>query len=278
MFGVVPDYQALRKQANLLRHDVVKMIAQAGSGHNGGSLSAADMIAYLYFYQMRVDPKRPDWPERDRFVLSKGHCSPILYAALAGRGFFPRETLWTLREIGGALQGHPDMTKTVGVDMTTGSLGQGISAAVGMAIGGRLDRLDYLVYCMVGDGEIQEGQVWEAAMAAAHHRLANLIVLVDNNKMETDGETRSIINVEPIEDRWRAFGWVTERVDGHDIEQIHEGIQRLLGVNDRPGVLVADTIKGKNVSFMEGQAEWHSGPTNQEQTELALRELEGLIE
>lgn len=273
-----PDFTALKNQATRLRCDVVQMIANAGSGHNGGSLSAADVIAYLYFHQMRIDPRRPVWPDRDRFVLSKGHCCPILYAALAARGFFPRETLWTLREIGSPLQGHPDMTKAVGVDMTTGSLGQGISAAVGMAIGGRLAGRRYHVNCMVGDGEIQEGQVWEAAMAAAHYGLANLTVVVDNNKMETDGETRSIINVEPIEDRWRAFGWAVQRVDGHDMAQIHEGVQRLLAADDRPGVLVADTIKGKGVSFMEGQAEWHSGPTNEEQTQQALQELEAAVE
>ncbi len=278
MAGPPPDYTALSSRANRLRCDVVEMIARAGSGHNGGSLSAADMIAYLYFHQMRIDPTRPDWPDRDRFVLSKGHCCPILYAALAERGFFPRETLWTLREIGSPLQGHPDMTKTVGVDMTTGSLGQGLSAAVGMAIGGRLDRRDFQVYCMVGDGEIQEGQVWEAAMAAAHHDLANLTVMVDNNKMETDGETRSIINVEPIEDRWRGFGWAVRRLDGHDMRQIHEGIQQLLGVDDRPGVLVADTIKGKGVSFMEGQAKWHSGPTDEKETRQALRELRAVTD
>jgi len=269
----IVDFASLRSRATRLRCDVVEMIARAGSGHNGGSLSAADMLAYLYFHRLRIDPQRPDWPDRDRFVLSKGHCCPILYAALAGRGFFPRETLWTLRDIGSPLQGHPDMTKTTGVDMTTGSLGQGISAAVGMAIGGRLDGRSFRVYCMVGDGEIQEGQVWEAAMAAAHHRLANLTVLVDNNKMETDGETRSIMNVEPIEDRWRGFGWAVQRVDGHDMQQIHEGIQQLLCVDDRPGVLVADTIKGKGVSFMEGQAQWHSGPTDEQETQQALREL-----
>jgi transketolase len=268
-----PDFELLRRRASQLRRDVVQMIARAGSGHNGGSLSAADLVAYLYFHRMRVDPGRPGWPDRDRFVLSKGHCCPILYAALAARGFFPREVLWTLREIGSALQGHPDMTKTIGVDMTTGSLGQGISAAVGMAIGGRLDGRDYRVWCMVGDGELQEGQVWEAVMAAAHHHLARLTVLVDNNKLETDGETRSIINVEPIEDRWRAFGWAAERVDGHDMAAIHKGIQRLLSVNDRPSVLVADTIKGKGVSFMEGEARWHSGPTDEGETKQALEEL-----
>jgi transketolase len=268
-----PDFVAFERQAAQLRHDVVSMVARAGSGHNGGSLSAADLITYLYFHLLRVDPRRPDWPDRDRFVLSKGHCCPILYAALAARGFFEREILWTLRDIGSPLQGHPDMTKTTGLDMTTGSLGQGISAAVGMAIGARLDRRDFRVYCMLGDGELQEGQVWEAAMAAAHHRLANLTVVIDNNKLETDGETRRIINVEPIEERWRAFGWVAERVDGHDFGQIHESLQRLNSDSDHPGVLVADTIKGKGVSFMEGQMQWHSGPTDETQTRLALEEL-----
>ncbi|MHC4406142.1 MAG: transketolase [Planctomycetota bacterium] len=271
-----PDFAALEQQAARLRCDVVRMIANAGSGHNGGALSAADVIAYLYFHRLRIDPERPHWPGRDRFVLSKGHCCPILYAALAARGFFPHETLWTLRDVGSRLQGHPDMTKTPGVDMTTGSLGQGISAAVGIALGGKLDGRDYRVYCMVGDGEIQEGQVWEAAMAAAHHHLANLTVLVDNNKMETDGETRSIINVEPIEDRWRAFGWAAERVDGHKMRQIHEGLQRLDSAGHYPRVLVADTVKGKGVSFMEGQAEWHSGPTSEGQTRQALEELSAL--
>ena len=181
------DVQRLRATAARLRTNIVKMIAVAGSGHNGGALSAADVITYLYFHQMRIDPADPRWPDRDRFVMSKGHCCPALYAALAERGYFSEDVLWTLRDIGSPLQGHPDMTKTPGIDMTTGSLGQGISSAVGIALGGKLDRKDYRVYCMIGDGELQEGQVWEAAMAAAHYRLDNLTVIVDNNKLETDG-------------------------------------------------------------------------------------------
>ena len=220
------DIAELKRTAARLRANIVRMIALAGSGHNGGSLSAIDVITYLYFHELRIDPARPRWPDRDRFVLSKGHCCPALYAALSARGFFAEELLWTLRDIGSVLQGHPDMTKTPGLDMTTGSLGQGISAAVGMALAGKLDGRDYRVYCMVGDGELQEGQVWEAAMAAAHHGLDNLLVVVDNNQMETDGPTRSIINVEPIARRWQGFGWHTVDIDGHDFRQIHERSRR----------------------------------------------------
>jgi transketolase len=251
------------------------MIALAGSGHNGGSLSAIDILTYLYFHRMRVDPADPNWPDRDRFVLSKGHCCPALYVVLAAKGYFPEELLWTLRDIESALQGHPDMKKTPGVDMSTGSLGQGISAAAGIAAGGKLDKKDYCVYGMVGDGELQEGQVWEAAMAAAHYRLDNLIVFVDNNKMETDGETRDVMDVNPIAAKWRAFGWNAQEIDGHDFTQIHAAVQQCAVRNGRPSVIVADTVKGKGVSFMEGDYNWHSGPTTPEQTEIALREIRG---
>jgi|SRR5579871_2627898 len=269
------DFQPdqLTATARRLRANIVKMIALAGSGHNGGSLSAIDIITYLYFHRMRVDPARPDWEERDRFVLSKGHCCPALYVALAARGYFSEETLWTLRDIESRLQGHPDMKKAPGVDMSTGSLGQGISCAAGMAMGGKLDSHDYTVYCMVGDGELQEGQVWEAAMAAAHYRLDNLVVFVDNNKMETDGKTAEVMNVNPIAEKWRAFGWNAYDIDGHDFMQIHRAIETCLIRNGRPSVIVADTVKGKGVSFMEGDYNWHSGPTTPEQTEAALREL-----
>ena len=268
----IPRLQAI---AVRLRANIVRMIALAGSGHNGGALSAADLISYLYFHQMRIDPCNPGWPDRDRFVLSKGHCCPALYAALAARGFFAEEVLWSLRDIGSILQGHPDMNKTPGIDMTTGSLGQGISAAVGIVLGGKLDRKDYRVYCMIGDGELQEGQVWEAAMTAAHHRLDNLTVLVDNNKLETDSPTLTIINVEPISPRWRAFGWDAHDINGHDFRQIHEAVQACARSTGRPSVIVADTIKGKGVSFMEGNPDWHAGPTTPEQTQSALREIQG---
>jgi transketolase len=249
------------------------MVAVAGSGHNGGSLSAIDMLTYLYFHRMRIRPEEPKWADRDRFVLSKGHCAPALYAVLAGRGFFPEETLWTLRDIESKLQGHPDMTKTTGVDMTTGSLGQGISSAVGIALGGKLDHRDYRVYAMLGDGELQEGQVWEAVMAAAHYRLDNLIAFVDNNKLETDGVTAGIMNVEPIGDKFRSFGWNVHNIDGHDFTQIHAAVEQCLQINGRPSVIVADTVKGKGVPFMENAPDWHSGSTNREQTVQALHSL-----
>ncbi len=268
------DIPKLREIAGRLRGNIVKMIAEAGSGHNGGALSAIDVLVYLYFHPvMRVDTDNTRWVDRDRFVLSKGHCCPALYVTLAERGFFPEELLWTLRDIESKLQGHPDMNKTPGVDMTTGSLGQGISSAVGMALGGKLDQRDYRVFAMVGDGELQEGQVWEAAMAAAHHKLDNLFVVVDNNKVETDGPTRDINNVEPIAPRWESFGWNTFDVDGHDFAQIHEGFQKFAKPNGKPTVIVADTIKGKGISFMEGDHHWHAGPTSPEQTKQALAEI-----
>jgi transketolase len=267
------DIPRLRATAARLRANIVTMIAAAGSGHNGGALSAIDLLTYLYFHQMRIAPSNPSWPERDRFVLSKGHCCPALYAALAERGYFAQEMLATLRDIGSRLQGHPDMTKTPGIDMTTGSLGQGISCAVGIALGGKLDERDYRVYCMVGDGELQEGQLWEAAMAAAHHQLNNLIVIVDNNKLETDGRTQTINNVEPIAPRWRAFGWDAYEIDGHDFAQIHEAVRHCTQAIERPSVIVANTIKGKGVSFMENNVDWHAGPTNPQQTVQALQEI-----
>jgi transketolase len=265
----------LKEKARAARANIVRMIAQAGSGHNGGSLSAIDIITYLYFHRMRVDPARPRWEDRDRFVLSKGHCCPALYATLAARGFFPEQTLWTLRDIGSLLQGHPDMNKTTGIDMSTGSLGQGISAAAGIAAGGKLDGKDYKVYCMVGDGELQEGQVWEAAMAAAHYRLDNLVVFVDNNKLETDGRTSEIMNVQPIAAKFRAFGWNVREINGHCFEQIDVAVADCLARNGRPSMIVAETIKGKGVSFMEGNPDWHAGPTSPEQTESALEEILG---
>lgn len=277
MVGSDVNIAELKRTAARLRANIVRMIAVAGSGHNGGSLSAIDVITYLYFRELRIDPARPRWPDRDRFVLSKGHCCPALYAALSARGFFAEEVLWTLRDIGSVLQGHPDMSKTPGLDMSTGSLGQGISAAVGMALAGKLDGRDYRVYCMVGDGELQEGQVWEAAMAAAHHGLDNLLVVVDNNQMETDGPTRSIINVEPIAQRWEGFGWHSADVDGHDFADIHQAVQMCRAVRGRPSVIVARTVKGKGVSFMEGNNDWHAGPTNPEQTRQALEELDAAL-
>jgi transketolase len=215
---------------------------------------------------MRIDPGDPDWPDRDRFVLSKGHCAPAVYAALAARGYFPAEALSTLRDIGSILQGHPDMRKTPGIDMTTGSLGQGFACAVGMALGGKLLRRGFRVYVMVGDGEIQEGVVWEAAMAAAHYGLDNLVAIVDNNGLQTDGRTHQIMAVEPIEAKWTAFGWDAQRIDGHNFEQIGAAFETANRRPGRPHVIVADTVKGKGIPAIEDDAGWHSLPATQ--TEL----------
>ncbi len=253
----------LAATAARLRQSIVRMILNAGSGHPGGSLSAIDVIAYLYFRHMRIDPGDPDWPDRDRFVLSKGHCAPAVYAALAARGYFPAEALSTLRDIGSILQGHPDMRKTPGIDMTTGSLGQGFACAVGMALGGKLLRRGFRVYVMVGDGEIQEGVVWEAAMAAAHYGLDNLVAIVDNNGLQTDGRTHQIMAVEPIEAKWTAFGWDAQRIDGHNFEQIGVAFETANRRPGRPHVIVADTVKGKGIPAIEDDAGWHSLPATQ---------------
>ncbi len=253
------NVERLEATAARLRASIVKMVAAAGSGHIGGSFSAIDVIAYLYFHHMRIDPAVPDWSDRDRFVLSKGHCCPALDAALAARGYFPEAWLATLRDVESRLQGHPDMRKTPGVDMTTGSLGQGISSAVGIALGGKLDGRGYRIFCMVGDGELQEGQVWEAAMAAAHFRLDNLVVVVDDNKMETDGPTERIMNVQPIAPRWQACGWNACHCDGHDFRQIDQAFRDCRAHTGTPSVIVAETVKGKGVSFMENDNAWHAG-------------------
>ena len=267
------DPQCLRATAARLRSNILNMIYLAGSGHAGGSFSAIDIITYLYFRRMRIDPARPGWEDRDRFVLSKGHCSPALYAALTARGYFAEDVLWTLRDIESPLQGHPDMTKTTGCDMTTGSLGQGFSCAVGIALGGKIQGRDFRVYAMLGDGEMQEGVVWEAAMAASHYRLDNLIAIVDNNRLQTDGFTAEIMNVEPLDERLRAFGFDAQRIDGHDFHAIHQAFERCMRREGRPHAIVADTIKGKGVAEMENNPDWHAGPPKAEQLERFLAEL-----
>ncbi len=261
------------EKAKAIRRDIIKMLGEAGSGHTGGSLSAADIVACLYFWEMQLDPARPEWPGRDRFVLSKGHAAPVLYAALAEKGFFPREHLDTLRKFGSPLQGHPDMTKLAGVEACTGSLGQGISWAVGMALAGRIDKRDYRVYTLLGDGELEEGMVWEAAMAAAHYRLDNLLALVDYNGLQIDGRITEVMSPEPIADKFTAFGWHTLEIDGHDHRQIMEALERARSFGGKPTVIVARTIKGKGCSFMEDRAEWHGTAPNREETERALAEL-----
>jgi transketolase len=263
-------------KARRLRREVIRMVGTAGSGHPGGALSAADMVACLYFWEMRYDPQRPDWPERDRFVLSKGHAAPLLYAVLAESGFFPQEMLGTLRRLGSPLQGHPDMRKLPGVEASTGSLGQGVGWAVGMALAARLDRRDSRVYVLLGDGELEEGMVWEAVMAASHYRLGNLVALIDNNGLQIDGPLHEVMSIEPIGDKFRAFGWETCEIDGHDIGAILRTLNEARQVKDRPFAIVARTIKGKGCSFMEGQVDWHGKAPTQEELERALLEFDSV--
>jgi transketolase len=272
------DVHSLRRTAAHLRGQIIRMVAAAGSGHPGGSLSAIDVIAYLYFRHMRIRPEEPAWEGRDRFVLSKGHCAPAVYAALAERGFFPADMLWTLRDLGSKLQGHPDMRKTPGIDITTGSLGQGFSCATGMALGAKAQGRDFRVFAMVGDGEMQEGVVWEAAMAAVHYRLDNLVAIVDNNGLQTDGFTADIMGVERIEQKFAGFGWETLRIDGHSFEQIENAFLWAGERKGRPHVIVAETVKGKGIREMENQPAWHAlgKPLEPAQVETFLAELEVL--
>lgn len=267
------ELAVLKATANEIRQDIIRMLGAAGSGHPGGSLSAADIVTALYFKFLRIDPENTKKPDRDRFILSKGHAAPVLYAALAQRGFFPREELITLRKLGSSLQGHPDMKKVPGVDMSTGSLGQGLSAANGMALAGRLDGRDYRVYVLLGDGETQEGQVWEAAMASAHYRLDNLTAFLDHNRLQIDGPIEEVMSPEPLAEKWRAFGWDVQVIDGHDMAQILEAVEKAQKVKGKPQMIVAETIKGKGVSFMENQAGWHGSAPKPEETEKALAEL-----
>jgi len=260
-------------KAKVIREHIIKMTCAAGSGHPGGSLSAADIVTALYFHELRLDPSRPDWSDRDRFVLSKGHAAPVLYAALAERGFFPVEELMTLRKLGSRLQGHPDMRKVPGVEMSTGSLGQGLSAANGMAIAAKLNKQDYRVYALLGDGEIQEGQIWEAAMAASHYKLDNVTAFLDHNGFQIDGPVREVMSPEPVADKWRAFGWHVVEIDGHDIKQILDALEEAKTIKGKPTMIVAETVKGKGVSFMENQVGWHGVAPKPDEMEKALAEL-----
>jgi transketolase len=265
--------EKLATTANLLRRHVIKMTHAAGSGHPGGSLSAADMIAVLYFHEMRLDPCCPDWPDRDRFIMSKGHACPIWYAALAERGYFPVGDLVKLRHISSHLQGHPDMRKTPGVDMTAGPLGNGLSAGVGMALGSRITSRDFRVYVMVGEGDQQEGCTWEAAMMAGFHKLENLTVLIDYNRSQVDGKSDDILCLDPLADKWRACRWAVREIDGHDLGQILEALAWARDNTHAPAAILAHTIKGKGVSFMEDKHEWHGKAPNTEQVIAALAEL-----
>ena len=269
------NVEMLKEKARDIRIDIIREVYSAGSGHPGGSLSAADIITYLYFAEMNIDPKDPDKKGRDRFVLSKGHAAPALYAALAERGYFPKETLLTLRQIGSILQGHPDRKKVPGVDMSTGSLGQGISAAVGMALADRIDQTGARVYAVLGDGELQEGMVWEAAMAAAHYGLSNLTIFVDHNGLQIDGKNEDVMTVAPVAEKFESFGWAVQKIDGHDFEQIAAALEKAKKVTDRPQAVIAETVKGKGVSFMEDQAGWHGKAPDEEQAKQAVKELGG---
>ena len=265
----------LGEKARLFRREILEMIFKAGSGHPGGSMSAIDIMTALYYYKMRVDPKNPHWPDRDRFVLSKGHVCPALYAVLAEKGFFPKEALWTLRQPESILQGHPDMNKTPGVEMSTGSLGQGLSASCGMALAGKLDKKDYKVYCMLGDGETQEGNIWEGAMFAAHKKLDNLVAILDRNRLQIDGFTEDVMSVEPIAAKWRAFGWeVLELKDGNDMKQILPALDKATATKGKPTIIIADTVKSKGVSFMENKAEFHGRALKPDEMEKARKELD----
>ena len=273
------DNKELKRIANQVRKNIVTGVHAAKSGHPGGSLSAADIFTYLYFEEMHVDPKNPRDPDRDRFVLSKGHCAPGYYGALAEKGFFPREDMKTLRHTGSYLQGHPNMNDVPGVDMSTGSLGQGISTAVGMALAGKLKKKDYRVYTLLGDGEIEEGQVWEAAMFAGNHELDNLVVIVDNNNLQIDGPITEVNSPYPIDRKFEAFNFhVINVADGNDFDQLRAAFKEAREIKGRPTAIIAKTVKGKGVSFMENQVGWHGKAPNDEEYAVAMAALEKIDE
>ena len=263
----------LKKTANEVRKGIVTAVHSAKSGHPGGSLSAADILTYLYFEEMNVDPKNPKMDDRDRFVLSKGHVAPALYSVLAHKGFFSVEDLKTLRHVGSYLQGHPDMKGTPGVDMSSGSLGQGISVAVGMALSAKLQKKDYRVYTLLGDGEIQEGQVWEAAMFAGHKKLDNLVVIVDNNNLQIDGSVDEVCSPYPIDEKFKAFNFNVINIDAHNFDEIADALGKAKETKGMPTAIIAKSVKGKGVSFMEDKASWHGSAPNDEQYEQAMEEL-----
>lgn len=265
----------LEKKAIQIRMDILDMIYVAQAGHPGGSLSATDIVTALYFRMMRVDPLDPQCPDRDRFILSKGHACPVWYAALANRGYFERVQLKTLRKLNSILQGHADMNKTPGIDMTVGSLGQGICAGIGMALGARVNHRDYHVWVIVGDGEMQEGSVWEAALAGAKWKLDNMTVIVDKNGLQNDSYTDTVMPMEPVADKWRAFGWHVLEIDGNAMAQVVEALECALLIKGKPVAIIATTVKGKGVSFMENMPEWHGKAPNESQFEQAMAEVAG---
>ena len=266
--------EMLQKKAAGIRVDIMEMLCEAGSGHPGGSLSIADIFAYLYFSgELKLDPKNPLMKDRDRVILSKGHACPVLYSTLIEKGYIDRSNLKTLRKFGSILQGHPDMKKVPGVDMSTGSLGQGLSVGVGMALGLRLDNSPANIFVIIGDGESEEGQIWEAAMAAAHYKLGNIIGILDKNGLQIDGFTKDIMNSEPIADKWRAFGWKVIEISAHNFDEIENAISKAKEFKDGPVMIIADSVKGKGVSFMENQCGWHGRTPNIEERDKAIAEL-----
>jgi len=269
-----PHIVHLKKIAQRIRIESIRMIANAGSGHPGGSLSEADLLAALYFHVLRIDPLNPHWEERDRFILSKGHACAALYAALALRGFFPLETLSTFRQFGSILQGHPDMKKTPGIDMIAGPLGNGLGAGVGMALGVRIRKLPCHIFVLIGEGDMQEGCTWEAALMAGHQKLNHLICIVDYNRSQVDGKTDDILSLEPLEDKWRALNWDVYNIDGHELPQILAAFEWATQARQKPAVIIANTIKGKGVSFMEDNSTWHGKAPNPQQAAQAIKELE----
>ena len=263
----------LRKKSKEIRRDIIEEVYNASSGHPGGSLSVTDILTVLYFNQMNINPDKPNYENRDRLILSKGHCCPALYATLANRGYFDKELLKSFRKIDGLLQGHPDMKKIPGVDMSSGSLGQGLSAANGMALASKLDKKGFRVYCIVGDGEIEEGQIWEAAMTSSHYKLDNLCVIVDNNNLQIDGQVKDVMNVYPIDEKFKSFGFETINIDGNNIEEIIEALQKAKITKGKPTAIIAKTIKGKGVSFMEDNVSWHGKAPSEEEYNKAILEL-----
>ena len=270
------DMSNVKEMAKQMRIDIIEEVAAAGSGHPGGSLSVTDIMATLYFDKMNIDPKNPRWEDRDRLVLSKGHVAPALYAALAERGYFDREDLKTLRKNDSFLQGHPDMKKTPGVDVSTGSLGQGLSIANGMALAGRMNCKNYYVYVILGDGEIQEGQVWEAAMSSAHYKLDHVIAFLDFNGLQIDGTNEEVMNVNPVDEKFRSFGWDVQVIDGHDCDAISADVDEAKKKAGKPSIIICKTVKGKGVSFMENEVGWHGTAPNAEQAAKALEELRAI--
>jgi transketolase len=271
--GKITDIEELKKIAKKIRVNILHMLTKSGSGHTGGSLSAADVAVAIYFSKMKFDPKNPAWEERDRFIMSKGHAAPLIYSIMAEAGYFPMETIDTLRKIESPLQGHPCCQKLPGIEVSTGSLGQGLSVANGMALGLRLDGNPARVFCIMGDGEIQEGQIWEAAMTASHYKIDNLCAVVDYNGLQIDGPVEKIMNINPVHDKWEAFGWHVIDIDGHDMASIVRALDEAENTNGRPSIIIANTTKGKGSSIFEGKVEFHGVTPTQDEFDMAVKEI-----